>query len=243
MGELGIAFLAGMASFFSPCVLPLIPIYLAYLTGTTFQELSASTPRRLTLIHAGLFIAGFSMVFIAMGASASLLGSLLFRYRVWIERVGGGVLVLLGLWMAGLLKADFLFREARVHFREKPAGFFGSVLVGAAFAAGWTPCVGPVLAGILILASRSGSAAKGILLLSVYSLGFAVPLLLCAAAVERSSKVLNRVKPALPAIEKGMGAVLALLGAFLAAGGYGRFSGWLLSRFPGWVAFFGKMGL
>ncbi|MFH1723960.1 MAG: cytochrome c biogenesis protein CcdA [Elusimicrobiota bacterium] len=243
MGQLGIAFAAGGLSFLSPCVLPLIPIYLAYLSGTTFDELAAGAPRRTTLLHAALFIAGFSLVFIAMGASASAMGGLLFAYRAWIERIGGAVLVLLGLWMAGLLKVGFLYKEARYHFQRKPAGLIGSVLVGAAFAAGWTPCVGPVLAGILLLASRTGSVAQGVLLLGVYSLGFAVPLLLCALAVERSALLLNRIKPALPAIERATGALLACLGVLLAAGWYGRVSGWTLAHFPGWVELFGKLGL
>jgi len=243
VGELGIAFLAGGISFLSPCVLPLIPVYLAFLTGTSVQELSSKTPRHLTLFHAGLFVLGFSLVFIAMGASASALGGLLFKYRDWIERAGGAILVLLGLWMTGWLKVGFLYKEARFHFHERPEGYLGSVLIGAAFAAGWTPCVGPILAGILMLASTAGSVAKGILLLSLYSAGFAVPLLLCAFAVERSSKILNRIKPALPVIERATGILLILMGVFMASGWYSRLSGWVLSSFPGWAGLFGKLSL
>lgn len=224
---MGVAFLAGLASFLSPCVLPLIPVYLAYLAGTTLDDLLSAAPRRrLMLVHAAFFVLGFSLVFIAMGASASALGGLLFRWRSVIERLGGAVMVLLGLWMIGALKAAFLYREARFHFRDKPAGFFGSVLVGASFAAGWTPCVGPVLASILLLASQTGSVGQGALLLSVYSLGFALPLILCALLLERAVGLLKRISPALPWIEKGTGACLIFLGVVLAGGWYSRVFSW-----------------
>ncbi len=243
MGELGLAFLAGLASFLSPCVLPLIPVYLAFLTGISFSELEAGANRRLTIIHSLFFIAGFSGVFILLGASASFVGDLLFGYRDWIEKIGGVVLVLMGMWMAGLLKVGFLYKEARFHYQKKPAGFLGSILVGSAFAAGWTPCVGPVLAGILLLASRTGSVAQGMLMLSVYSLGFAIPLFLCALAIERMIPLLNRIKPKLPLIEKATGVALMLVGVALASGTFSRLSTWTLSYFPGWVKFFGKLGL
>ncbi|HVE13984.1 MAG TPA: cytochrome c biogenesis CcdA family protein, partial [Elusimicrobiota bacterium] len=187
--------------------------------------------RRLVLAHAACFIAGFSLVFIALGASASLLGSLLFRYRSVIERLGGLVLSVLGLWMLGAFQATFLYKDARFHFREKPAGYAGSAVVGAAFAAGWTPCVGPALASILLLASQEGSVTKGVALLAVYSAGFALPLLLCAVAMERATRVLNRIKPALPAIERATGALILLLGLAMAAGWYSRVSAWTLARF------------
>jgi len=228
-----VAFGAGVVSFASPCVLPLIPVYLAYMTGTTYEGLLRQTSRRTTLTHAGFFIFGFSMVFIALGASASALGGALWQYRSWIERCGGAVLVLLGLWMLGVLQAAFLYRDARYHFHDKPAGFLGSVLVGAAFAAGWTPCVGPVLAGILLMASREGSVGRGVLLLAAYSAGFALPLLLCALAVERFSRLLKRVGPYLPALEKATGALLLALGVLLAGGWFSRVSSWTLS----WMRF------
>lgn len=229
MGSIGLAFAAGVLSFLSPCVLPLIPLYLAFLTGTAVNQLAAKSSRRLILLHACLFVAGFSAVFIAMGASASLLGGLLFQHRVWIERLGGAVLVLFGLWMLGVLKIGILYREARFHFQEKPAGMAGSLLVGAAFAAGWTPCVGPVLSGILVMASRTGSVVQGVLLLAVYSLGFGLPLLLCALAVERALPLLDRIKPALPWIERVTGAVLVAFGLALAAGWFGKFSTWIVT--------------
>lgn len=227
------AFLAGLASFLSPCVLPLIPVYLAYLAGTTCEGLLSGGSKRVVLLHAFLFILGFSLVFIALGASASALGSALWRYRVWVERAGGLAMILLGLWMIGALKAAFLYREARWRFHEKPAGFLGSIVVGAAFAAGWTPCVGPVLATILMLASREGSVLKGMFLLGVYSAGFALPLLACALAVDKALPLLKRLTPALPAIERATGAVIAVLGVLLAGGWFSRASAWVLS----WMKF------
>ncbi|HAH04928.1 MAG TPA: cytochrome C biogenesis protein [Elusimicrobia bacterium] len=224
------AFLAGLASFLSPCVLPLVPVYLAYLAGTDFEGLRTQTPRRLVLLHAGFFILGFSLVFIALGASASALGAALWDYRVWLERAGGVVLVLLGLWMLGLFKAAFLYRDARFRFHDKPAGLAGSVLVGAAFAAGWTPCVGPILASILMMASQEGSVSRGVLLLAVYSAGFALPLLACALALDRAMKLLKRVNPYLPAIERVVGGVIVALGALLAAGKYSQISAWVMAK-------------
>ncbi|PCI38451.1 MAG: cytochrome C biogenesis protein [Elusimicrobia bacterium] len=243
MGQLGLAFVAGLASFLSPCVMPLIPVYLAFLTGTSFSELESGKGRRLTVLHSLCFIVGFSAVFILMGASASAVGGQLFAYRDWIERIGGAALVLMGMWMVGLLKIGFLYKEARFHYQEKPAGFFGSVLVGSAFAAGWTPCVGPVLAGILLLASRSGSVWEGMVLLSVYSLGFAIPLFICALAIERMIPVLNKIKPKLPLIEKATGVCLMFVGVALASGWFGWLSTWTLSYFPNWTQYFARLGL
>ena len=225
-----LAFGAGLVSFLSPCVLPLVPVFLAYLTGTTIGELQSSNTRRLVLSHAAVFTLGFSAVFIAMGATASVIGEALFRHRALLEKTGGVVLIMLGLWMSGVLRIGFLYREARFHFAKKPAGYLGSALVGAAFAAGWTPCVGPVLSGILLLASAEGSLARGVLMLAVYSAGFALPLLLCALALERAMTLLNRVKPFLGTIEKATGATLVILGLLLSFGLYARVSSWSLSR-------------
>lgn len=212
----------------------------------------AQAPRGKTLAHSTFFILGFSLVFILLGASASAAGDALSRHGIWIERAGGSFLILLGLWMSGVFRAGvfdrlglsaLLYKDARWHFQDKPAGLLGSALVGAAFAAGWTPCVGPVLAGILLLASRSGSVGRGVLLLCAYSAGFALPLLLCALAVDRFARVLARVKPWLPSIEKATGAVLALIGLALALGRFSRASTWALSFFSGWGRLFSKLGV
>jgi len=240
---LGIAFLAGLISFLSPCVLPLVPVYLAYLTGATYQDLSRSGPSWKTTLHASAFILGFSLVFTAFGASATLLGGLLLSHRAWIERAGGAVLLVFGLWMTGILPIGFLYRDIRVHLTDKPSGYLGSVLVGAAFAAGWTPCVGPVLASILILASRSASVAHGVLLLASYSLGIAVPLFACSLILERAFKWIKKASPVLPVVEKVTGVCLSLMGVMLALGWFSRISSLALSRFSGWAAVFGKLGL
>ena len=243
MAKAWLAFAAGLVSFLSPCVLPLIPVYLAFLSGSSIEDLKSRTPRRLVLAHAVLFILGFSLVFIAMGASASLVGRLLFGYREWVERAGGAVLLVFGLWMLGVLKIGFLSREARFYFHDKPAGFLGSALVGAAFAAGWTPCVGPALSVPLALAAREGTVVHGVLLLTAYSAGFALPLLLCALAVERFGSLLKRVGPAFPLIERGTGVVLVLVGLLLLTGEFSRQSTRLMSMFPWWNGLFSGLGL
>lgn len=243
MKEAGLAFVAGLASFLSPCVLPLIPVYLAFLSGSSFAELTTKTPRRLVMLNALAFTAGFSAVFILMGASASALGAALASYRVWVERGGGLVLTVFGLWQLGVLRMDFLYKESRVHFQEKPAGLAGSALVGGAFAAGWTPCVGPQLGLALSLASVSGSVAQGTGLLALYSLGFAIPLLMCAAAIEKAVPVLNRLKKWLPAFEKASGALLLVLGLLLLSGRFSKLSTGVLAMFPGWSRFFSGLGL
>lgn len=240
---MGLAFLAGLASFLSPCVLPLIPVYLAFLTGLSVEELASGERRVHVMRNASFFVLGFSLVFIVLGASASALGQWLDAGRVWIERLGGAALAFFGLWMLGAVRFDSLHRIRRVHVQDKPVDLLGCALVGAAFAAGWTPCVGPVLSAILVLAGRSGSVAHGTGLLAVYSLGFALPLLATAFAAERALGALKRIKPYLPAFERGTGAVLLLLGLVLLSGWYSRLATWPLSYFSGWVRLFGRLGL
>lgn len=174
-----IALGAGFLSFLSPCVLPLLPSYLSFISGISLDELLAgkksSRVRRLTIIHSLMFILGFSIVFILLGASASLAGKILLKYQAWIARIGGAFIVLLGLQFTGVISLNFLQKERKFHFREKPIGYLGSSLVGVAFAAGWTPCIGSILASILFYASTANSMLSGIALLGVYSVGFALP--------------------------------------------------------------------
>ncbi len=183
-----IALGAGFLSFLSPCVLPLLPSYLSFISGISLDELLAgkksSRVRRLTIIHSLMFILGFSIVFILLGASASLAGKILLRYQVWIARIGGAFIVLLGLQFTGVINLNFLQKERKFHFREKPIGYLGSSLVGVAFAAGWTPCIGPILASILFYASTANSMFSGIALLGVYSMGFALPFFLLSLGLE-----------------------------------------------------------
>jgi cytochrome c-type biogenesis protein len=180
-----IAFMAGVFSFISPCVLPLIPSYLTYITGISFDELvdnRSQSVRRRTLFHSLFFILGFTLVFVALGASATYVGAFFQENQVLIRRVGGVIVILLGIHITGVIKLKLLEREKRFEFTDKPIGYLGSVLVGIAFAAGWTPCIGPILASILLYASTSDNVGSGIILLIAYSLGLGVPFLISALA-------------------------------------------------------------
>jgi len=180
-----IAFMAGVFSFISPCVLPLIPSYLTYITGISFDELvdnRSQSVRRRTLFHSLFFILGFTLVFVALGASATYVGAFFQENQVIIRRVGGVIVILLGIHITGVIKLNLLEREKRFEFTDKPIGYLGSVLVGIAFAAGWTPCIGPILASILLYASTSDNVGGGIILLVAYSLGLGVPFLISALA-------------------------------------------------------------
>lgn len=182
-----LAFLAGVLSFLSPCVLPLVPSYVSFITGMSFEDLTGSTDRKrvrnLTITNSLVFIAGFSAVFIALGASSSAAGQILFQYQAWIRIIGGILIIIFGLFISGFLKLDFLMRERKVHLGGKPAGYIGTFAIGMTFAAGWTPCIGPILGSILLFASAKGSAVYGIKLLSVYSLGLAAPFFISSLAI------------------------------------------------------------
>ncbi len=183
-----LAFMAGVLSFLSPCVLPLVPSYVSFITGMSFEDLTGSADRKrvrnLTITNSLVFIAGFSAVFIALGASSSAAGRILFRYQEWIRIIGGILIIIFGLFIAGFLKLDFLMRERKVHLGGKPAGYIGIFAIGMTFAAaGWTPCIGPILGSILLFASAKGSAVYGIKLLSVYSLGLAAPFFISSLAI------------------------------------------------------------
>ena len=177
--EIGIAvaFAAGVLSFLSPCVLPLVPSYLSFVSGVGLEELEhgGGDVRRTAFIHSLFFVLGFSLVFLALGASATLVGRLLREYQVWIARIGGAVIVLFGLYLLGLRPGMFLQRERRVHLRDKPLGYLGSTLVGITFGAGWSPCIGPILGGILTFAATRQTMTEGLVLLGFYSAGLAVP--------------------------------------------------------------------
>lgn len=215
-----ISFAAGLASFVSPCVLPLVPSYLSFVTGMSLEDLQKGVDRRNTLIHSVLFVAGFSAIFILLGAGASFLGQFLQQYKVWIPRVGGVIIVVFGLHLIGVLRLAPLLRERRVHLHDKPAGYLGTVAVGMAFGAGWTPCLGPVLGGILTFAGTSESLGIGVGLLSAYSAGLAVPFLASALVMERFLEAFQRFRRFLPAIQVASGVVLVLLGVLLMTGSF-----------------------
>jgi len=225
-----VAFTAGLLSFLSPCVLPLVPSYIGFLTGMTLPETGA---RRWTaLVHALLFVAGFSLVFILLGASATALGRALNYYQVWLQRVGGVIVIGFGLVSLGAFAPGLLTRERRVQLERKPVGYLGSALVGMAFAAGWTPCIGPVLGGILGLAATTSDLTRGMLLLGFYSAGLAVPFLLAAVALESFLAWFQRFRRFLPWVMRVSGVLLVLVGILLVSGEFTRLAGWLQSLTP-----------
>ncbi len=221
------AFLAGIVSFVSPCVLPLIPAYLSFLTGSSLEELKAQSDaasRARVMMHALAFVGGFTLVFMAIGLSASALGSVFVSYKEWIARIGGVVVIVLGLNMIGLFKIPMLMMDKRLQVPSANRSVFASFLVGIGFAAGWSPCVGPILSAIILLAAgeKYGTAT---FLLFVYSMGLAIPFLLTAAAITQALGALNRVKRYLGAIEIGAGAFLVATGIVLITGSFGRVAG------------------
>ena len=228
------AFLAGLVSFVSPCVLPLIPAYLSFLTGSSIEELKAerdAVRRAAVMVHAVAFIAGFTVVFVALGFTAGAVGNALIAYRDLLARVGGVVVVVLGLNMIGVFKIPFLMMDKRPQWRSANRSYTASFVVGLGFAAGWSPCIGPILAAILTLASQQSYAtATG--LLFVYSMGLAVPFLLTAAAVARAASALQRIKRFLGAIEIGAGAFLVAAGIVLLTGSFTRIAGFFYQYFP-----------
>ncbi|HEX6834561.1 MAG TPA: cytochrome c biogenesis protein CcdA [Rudaea sp.] len=231
----GIAFLAGLVSFVSPCVLPLVPAYLSMLTGETLDDLRverANAARARTLTHALAFVVGFSAVFVALGLTASAVGGALNAHRTLISQIGGVIVVILGLHTMGALRIPWLMMDKRAHLtRGGRTTVWTSLVVGIAFAAGWSPCIGPILAGILAIASqqRNGQAA---LLLCAYSAGLALPFLVTAAAVGAVLPALNRIKRALPAIEFAAGAFLVAVGLVLVNNAFLNVAGWFYQFVP-----------
>lgn len=225
--SLGLAFLAGLVSFLSPCVLPLVPSYVTFVTGMTLDELTLAGPasaRRRAALHASLFVLGFTLVFVALGATATTLGAVLRRSLPLVQQVGGVVIALFGLWMLGVLRLPALMRERRVHLAAKPAGMFGSVLVGVAFGAGWTPCVGPVLASILLYAGTHGSMLHGMLLLGVYALGLGLPFWVAAVGLNWYLAGARRIARWIRPIEIGSGILLLVVGVLLVSGRFAMLS-------------------
>jgi cytochrome c-type biogenesis protein len=228
-----VAFAAGVLSFLSPCVLPLVPSYVGFLTGMTLDETTAR--RRLALAHALLFVAGFSFVFMLLGASATALGGALRYHQVWLQRAGGVLIILFGLVCLGVFKVGFFEQERRLQLQRKPVGFLGSALVGMAFAFGWTPCIGPVLGAILGLAATSADLSRGMLLLGVYSAGLAVPFLVAAFALDAFLDWFQRFRRYLPWVMRASGALLIFVGLLLVTGEFTRLAGWLQGLTPDFI--------
>ncbi|MFQ5881497.1 MAG: cytochrome c biogenesis CcdA family protein [Candidatus Methylomirabilales bacterium] len=230
---------AGLLSFLSPCVFPLIPSYLAFVGGLSLEEVQGSVAhpqnRRQLLLHALAFIVGFSAVFISFGASATALGQLLFDYQLFIRKVGGVLVILFGLYIAGWLTIPFLMREKHLELKGRPGGYLGAFLVGVTFAAGWIPCVGPILGSILVMAGTSQTVGQGILLLAAYSAGLAVPFFLTALLFGRFLRFFNRFKRLLPWVSRVSGLFLILVGALLLTDYFTLLSVFALRFTPDWL--------
>lgn len=216
------AFAAGFLSFISPCVLPLIPGYISFVSGVSVEELRGDSPpatSRLQIFVTSLaFVIGFSLVFIALGASATAIGKFIFAKLPLLSKIAGGVLIVFGLHTMGVFRLAFLDTEKRVHAQRKPAGPLGAMLVGVAFAFGWTPCIGPILGGILAIAGSRNSVGEGITLLAVYSLGLGIPFLLTSLAINRFFGAAKRIRKYYHAIELTSGALLVLIGVLIFTG-------------------------
>jgi cytochrome c-type biogenesis protein len=208
-----IAFTAGLLSFLSPCVLPLIPSYVTFITGMSLDEVQSA--RRTALVHSLLFIVGFTLIFLALGATASVLGRMLLSAREWISRIGGALIILFGLYLLGTFNVQALGQERRVHLATKPMGYLGTVLVGVAFGAGWTPCIGPILGSILIYTSNAADLGRGLVLLLMYSLGLAIPFLVAALAINRFLAAFTHFRSAMIWVNRIAGVLLILIGALL----------------------------
>jgi len=229
------ALVAGIISFLSPCVLPLVPPYVVYLTGATIEHVasgeSRSVSRRAVMVAALMFVLGFSTVFVALGASASIVGVLVRSWTAELSIVAGIIIIVMGLHFLGVTRIGFLMREGRLGM-AKPVGLWGAYVMGLAFAFGWTPCIGPILAAILAVAASEATVAKGASLLAVYSAGLGIPFLIAAFAVERFSALFQRFRGQLLNVERAMGALMILTGIGFLTGAITHVSIWMLEMFP-----------
>ena len=230
---IAVAFVAGVLSFLSPCVLPLVPSYITFITGLSLDE--AGERRWVALTHALLFVSGFTIIFLALGASATQLGRFLNYNQIWLERLGGALIVFFGLYLLGAIRLVPLARERRIHLQDKPVGYLGSVLVGLAFGAGWTPCIGPILGSILMYTSVKASLGQGLVLLFAYSLGLAVPFLIAAVLVERFVDWFKKFRRFIPFTTRIAGGILIVVGVLLMTGYFSILAGWLQSYTPAFL--------
>lgn len=228
-----LSFAAGVLSFLSPCVLPLVPSYVSFITGISFEDLTTGLDRKrirfLTITNSLAFIFGFSVVFMALGASSSAIGGFLFKYQNWIRIIGGILVIFFGLFVAGFLKIDFLSREKKMHLSGKPAGYVGTFIIGMTFAAGWTPCIGPILGTILLYASSKASAFYGFKLLAVYSLGLALPFFVSSLAFNSFLSYSRRINRFMRLIMIASGILLIVFGLMLLTNRVKELSGLLPS--------------
>jgi cytochrome c-type biogenesis protein len=230
---MGVALLAGVLSFLSPCVLPIVPPYLAYMGGVSVQELGeARTARRRALVAAAFFVLGLSTVFLFLGFAFSAVGRLFLQFQDWFITIAGVTIMVFGAHFLGVLRLPFLMREARVDAGDRGGSALGAYVLGLAFAFGWTPCLGPILGAILGLAASEADLARGTALLAVYALGLGIPFLLVAAFFPRMTRVMGFMKRHMERIERISGLLLWTVGLMMLTGQFTDFSWWLLERFP-----------
>lgn len=228
-----VALLAGVISFLSPCVLPIVPPYLAYMSGVSLNDMSSvSAARRRAIVAALFFVMGLSTVFLLLGFTASAFGAFFLQNQILFSQISGVVVIVFGIHFLGIFRIPFLDREARMDAGDKGGSSFGAYLLGLAFAFGWTPCIGPQLGAILSLAASEASVTRGTLLLGVYALGLGIPFLLAAMFMTRAVGVMNRLKKHMKTIERVMGLLLLIVGIAMLTGAFSTFSFWLLETFP-----------
>ena len=227
-----VALLAGVLSFLSPCVLPIVPPYLAYMGGISMGEIRAGAARRRVLLPALFFVLGLSTVFLFLGFTASVFGRFFLQYQDVLSKISGAVVIIFGLHFLGLFRIPLLDREARLDAGDQGGSAFGAYLLGLAFAFGWTPCIGPQLGAILSIAATEASIARGTTLLGVYALGLGLPFLLAALFIERAMGVMGRLKRHMRMIERAMGVLLLVVGLALMTGAFSDFAFYLLETFP-----------
>ncbi|MEM6465269.1 MAG: cytochrome c biogenesis protein CcdA [Pseudomonadota bacterium] len=234
MTALILALFGGLLSFLSPCVLPIVPPYLAYMAGTTIApDGTTSAGRGKVVASAGSFVLGLSTVFLMLGFAASEFGRLILAYQREMAILGGAIIAIFGLHFLGLLRIPLLMRDARFDAGDRGGSVFGAYVLGLAFAFGWTPCIGPILAGILALAGSTGTVEKGMIMMGVYALGLGLPFLISALFLDRIMPLFSRLKAQMHLVERTMGAFLVLIGAMLISGLFTEMSFWLLDTFPG----------
>lgn len=228
-----VALVAGVISFLSPCVLPIVPPYLAYMSGVSIQDMSSEQmARRKAVVAALFFVLGLSTVFLFLGFTASAFGAFFLQNQVLFARISGVVIIVFGLHFLGIFRMPFLDQEARLDAGDKGGSSFGAYVLGLAFAFGWTPCIGPQLGAILSLAASEASVSKGTLLLGVYAAGLGIPFLLAAMFITRAMGMMNRIKRHMKLIERVMGGLLILVGLAMVTGAFSTFAFWLLETFP-----------
>ncbi len=233
MPAMAIALLAGIISFLSPCVLPIVPPYLAYMGGVSLNDMSSeAAARRKAVISALFFVLGLSTVFLILGFTASAFGAFFLQNQILFGQISGVVIIVFGLHFLGLFRIPFLDQEARLDAGDKGGSSFGAYVLGLAFAFGWTPCIGPQLGAILSLAATEASVTRGTLLLGIYAAGLGIPFLLAAMFITRAMGLMNRIKRHMKLIERVMGGLLVAVGLAMVTGAFSRFAFWLLETFP-----------